>query len=730
MRNASYYTEREAEDAMAVIAGWIGSNRDVKVVYHDGTAVDADIFKGIIRIPRMACASGVTEDALMLLRGRTYHEAGHIDETTIEKKEYPKAGALFDIWNALEDRRMEAAESKKHKGCEMVFRWNSEWHNKKIAEKMNDGEEAGPLWESMVAMSFMVDGLRPLWNLAPKAQHYVDKAYDEFMKIRGCKDAKESVDLAKVIYELLKDASKEWKKKQGEDEKKEQEKDDQQGEPQKGEGQQGEGQQGQGEGDQEGEPEHRMPQNDVDDEPEDSAGGSSDPDGEPGDEKDEDGEGSAGKGDDSDEDSEGSEKGDSGNGDGAEAGSGDGDSEDKSEGSDEGDSKGKSSSSKDGDEDGGEKGKDGGDEEGNGGKKGSQDDSEDAEDAPEPTRDADEGKGRGKKVEDDKEADKQAEKDLDEESNGMSKEDMQNEEIEDCFKEMDPADLKYISRRDNDSHSIPAISDNDKKTFMDRRERVSAMVVSMTMALEQALRSMARCRKKSYQRRGKIDRKRLVHIAKGISKEVFYKTRPGMSLDVAVAITIDESGSMGAWEEVQMLAIAIGEALHSIGVPFEILGSTTKYGYGCAPELDGFSRTNPIVYKHYKEFQDNWQVMKERIVHSSYHNHNIDGEVVEYAAFRLAQRKENRKVVFSLSDGEPCGGHGFENDRVLAKNLVRVCERSRKDGIEVYGFGIGTNDPEQFYGKDFFMYIEDVEEMAPDFVRRLAEIVTKGVVKL
>jgi len=28
------------------------------------------------------------------------------------------------------------------------------------------------------------------------------------------------------------------------------------------------------------------------------------------------------------------------------------------------------------------------------------------------------------------------------------------------------------------------------------------------------------------------------------------------------------------------------------------------------------------------------------------------------------------------------------------------------------------------------MYIEDVEEMAPDFVRRLADIVTRGVVKL
>jgi len=719
MRNANYYTEREAEDAMAVIAGWIGKNRGVKVVYHDGTAVDADIFKGVIRIPRMACASGVTEDALMLLRGRTYHEAGHIDETKLTKKEYPEPGALFDIWNALEDRRMEAAESKKHKGCEYVFRWNNEYYNKKIAEKMNAGEESGPLWESMVAMAFMVDGLRPLWHLAPKAERYVEKAYDEFMKVRGCKDAKESLDLAQVVYDILIDASKEWKKEQGEPEKQEQEKSDEQGEPQEGEGQQG---QGQGEGE-EGEPEHRMPQNDVDDEPEENAGNNSS-DGEPGD-KDEDGDDSGSAEDeDSDENgedkSEGSDSDDSGNEDGDEEGSGSGDSEDKNEDKNEG----SSSSSKDGDSD--EKGKDGGDEDGKGGKKGD----EDAEDAPEATRDENEGKGKNKEIEDDEEATRQAKEELEEESDGVSKEDVQNEELKDCFGEMDPADMKYISRRDNDVHGIPAVDDGDKQTFKTRRERVSAMVASMTMALEQALRSMERCRKKSYQRRGKIDRKRLVHIAKGISKEVFYKTRAGMSLDVAVAITIDESGSMGEWEEVQMLAIAIGEALHSIGVPFEIIGSTTRYGYGQAPDLDGFSRTNPIVYKHYKEFQESWQVVKHRIVHSSCHHHNIDGEVVEYAAFRLAQRKESRKVVFSLSDGEPCGGHGCSNDRVLSKNLIRVCERSRKNGIEVYGFGIGTDDPKKFYGDEFFMYIEDVEEMAPDFVRRLADIVTRGVVKL
>ena len=85
MKEATYYTEREVEDAMAVVAGWLGENRNIHVQYHNGTAVDADIFTGKIRIPRMACSSGITYPALMLLRGRVYHEAGHIADSKLPK---------------------------------------------------------------------------------------------------------------------------------------------------------------------------------------------------------------------------------------------------------------------------------------------------------------------------------------------------------------------------------------------------------------------------------------------------------------------------------------------------------------------------------------------------------------------------------------------------------------------------------------------------------------------
>jgi cobalamin biosynthesis protein CobT len=167
-----------------------------------------------------------------------------------------------------------------------------------------------------------------------------------------------------------------------------------------------------------------------------------------------------------------------------------------------------------------------------------------------------------------------------------------------------------------------------------------------------------------------------------------------------------------------------------MGIVFEITGTTTKYvgGNYSMPPMNGMSRTNPIQFFHYKSFEENWIAVRQRIVHTGSRHHNVDGEVVEYAAFRLAQRKESRKIIFSLSDGEPCAGHN--NDSEMCQNLKRVCERVRKAGIEVYGFGIETEAPAAFYGRKFFIFLEKVEQMGQDFVRKFADVITGGRVRV
>ena len=46
----------------------------------------------------------------------------------------------------------------------------------------------------------------------------------------------------------------------------------------------------------------------------------------------------------------------------------------------------------------------------------------------------------------------------------------------------------------------------------------------------------------------------------------------------------------------------------------------------------------------------------------------------------------------------------------------------RQNGAEVYAFGIGTDEPEKFYGKENFVYIENSNEINGAFFRRVSEI--------
>lgn len=280
----------------------------------------------------------------------------------------------------------------------------------------------------------------------------------------------------------------------------------------------------------------------------------------------------------------------------------------------------------------------------------------------------------------------------------------------------------YTACTDNDEFLVPQIGDHDSYTRL--RMKMNSSISGMCRNLEQALRSMMNSRRFTHLDHGKVDMKKLTAIGKNLSRQVFYRLQPGDKLDTAVVMCIDESGSMDNYGQVQLLVIALSETLTKIGVPFEIFGASTKYGQGNAPNLNGFTRTNPITYRIYKTFGEHWERVKERTLSIYARHHHIDGEVVQFSGMRLAGRLEKRKIVFSLSDGSPCGGQSMDSE--LGSNLIRVCNRLRLSGTEVYGFGIGTEAPSDYYGKENFVYLEDAEKMSETFFRNFASIITKG----
>ena len=316
--------------------------------------------------------------------------------------------------------------------------------------------------------------------------------------------------------------------------------------------------------------------------------------------------------------------------------------------------------------------------------------------------------------------------DLTKQTDGLSRDAAINKAIQDEIKRVPPKDCNYTAMKDSDVHEFPDVAnaDSGRSAISELRKDLGAATVNLTHGLEQALRAITRCRQDRFLRSGKLDNGRLVQIGKGLSREVFYQTKQGFRMDTCVYLVVDESGSMcGRIEEARKTCIALGDAMHRMNIPFEILGTTTTGSYG-EGKTAGFTRYNPIRYMHYKLFSEDWNSVSWRLASMQGNANNVDGEALEYAALRMRDRKEQRKIVISICDGEPCAGQG--NDSEMAGNLIRVADRLRRTGTEVYGFGVQTDGPKQYYGSKFFFELEGSDQMSSGFIRTMAGILIQG----
>jgi cobaltochelatase CobT len=658
------------EGAFKIIVKWLTDNPKVKVKYVANGCPCADLKSNTIIVPPMNSLS--PED---LMKARTFyaHEGGHILLTSDLGKDTPK-GALFSILNALEDVRIESILANKHDGCREAFAWANDYFNKDIAAKVVNGETANaPLWEALCAMMSMTKGFNPAWNLTEKARRYFDAAFDTFAEVKNAKTTLEALEIAKRIYDLLKEAKEEMEQeKQQQNEKQEGEKSEK-GEEQESEEGEGE-QQKQEKGEEKSEESTGSMAGDIEEEEEEKSG--------------------KGSGEETEEESGEEES-----------------SKSKEETEEESEEE---SSEENGEEESEESKEESEGEESEGASAGAGSSSSEGEEESKPS------KQKSKTAE-------QIENEMAEELQGETLAERLQKELQKLVAEAD-RNGEYTSIRDNDEFKTPETRPSDAQQYEERLKTVAPMVMQMVRSLEQAIRTLTMAKRATHMPRGKLDMHRLVPMVTGLDKRVFYRKEEGKALDVAVSIVIDESGSMrgGEADAVQAMAMALGEVLDQLHIPFEIIGSTTKYLRGNVniPALNGLDRTNPIVQTLFKTYNENWKLVRPRILKSGSHNHNVDGEVVEAAAKRLLGRREKRKIVFSLSDGQPDAGH--MNSRAMGEHLKNVCGKARKVGVEVYGFGIGTSQPALYYGEKNFVHLDRIENLGQKFIAEFAAIISKG----
>lgn len=280
---------------------------------------------------------------------------------------------------------------------------------------------------------------------------------------------------------------------------------------------------------------------------------------------------------------------------------------------------------------------------------------------------------------------------------------------------------------------LPPITAKDAETY----DRVKAEVNEQISAMRRKMSTILQARSQVHYRgdceEGDLDATALAQLRHG-ERRVFAQKTQAQKLDTAVTLLVDCSGSMRDNTDkgdcayyAQRTAIALAETLSAVNVPFEVLGFDNEHTY--AKSLPpGCTRWAPFRIRAFKAFGDNLRKVRARFAHIRGYDNNGDGDSLRFAARRLAQRPEARKLLIVISDGRP---NGPAPTGVLERDLHLAIQEITGAGIEVHGVGAGSGgrDVERFYtiaNNATNVVITDLTKMATMMVRLLRARLMRG----
>jgi hypothetical protein len=286
-------------------------------------------------------------------------------------------------------------------------------------------------------------------------------------------------------------------------------------------------------------------------------------------------------------------------------------------------------------------------------------------------------------------------------------------------------------------------SESSLAIYSQAREDVLPQIRVLRQKQRALVSAWTRRRVRSGRDRGDVDDQSLADVRVGAS-DLFTELSEKRLLDTAITGLVDCSGSMGDNRYPEngsycavRTAVALAESWTALGVANEWLGYTVldetwttiapadlRGPYFCRPPL------KHIVFKSFAEKQRDARARFGGITGSG---SNVDGEAVLWAWQRLIVRRERRKILAVICDGQPATWNGCKDqqevadERVLHAHLRDAIRHVTSSGVEVIGFGAGTSVPSAFYNKDTgakFVHISSISTMAMDVFRAMKKRVT------
>ena len=178
--------------------------------------------------------------------------------------------------------------------------------------------------------------------------------------------------------------------------------------------------------------------------------------------------------------------------------------------------------------------------------------------------------------------------------------------------------------------------------------------------------------------------------ARGFNERIFKRKEINNTLDAAVSVLIDMSGSMSGDKILHATAAAnlLNHVFTVLKVPLELVGFTDTHT-GDQPPL-------MFVFKEFNSPCISSETLLERFsAASSFMAGNPDGENILWAYNRLIVQKQKKKLLIVCSDGQPAASRYDWGIEDYTAKVIKNIEQENK--VDIYGFGMLSDSVSELY---------------------------------
>jgi cobalamin biosynthesis protein CobT len=264
--------------------------------------------------------------------------------------------------------------------------------------------------------------------------------------------------------------------------------------------------------------------------------------------------------------------------------------------------------------------------------------------------------------------------------------------------------------------------------FIPSYDRVVGEKIATEESFAQQVRKLIQIRAKVQTqfgvKRGKLDQSRISRVcfkAPGLSERVFKNRIQNTTLDAAITVLIDMSGSMAGVKVLSACAagLLMNEVSTTLNIPCEVLGFTD-----CTRATSTGWQAFPIMYI-YKGFNDLKVSHDDFLRYFGYSSNtmlgNPDGENILWAYDRLLKRKEKNRILIVMSDGNPAATKGGSGLIPFTEQVIKEIENDKK--VFIYGLGMLSDAVTRLY--KYHSVVKKVEEIP----HKLLELFEERIIK-